>query len=179
MFDIPLTGRKQGSSNAQQERLQWLARPRDRNKRTPDHPEYDPTSLYIPASAWAKMTPFEKQYWDIKQHHWNTILFFKKGKFYELYERDAEIGNREFQLKMTDRVNMCMAGVPEITFPDWAARFLSNGYKVARVDERENAIAKKMRETKTGKKGETLAMTSMVDLFLLGGGTGVHTGVSE
>ncbi|EGD83460.1 hypothetical protein PTSG_04067 [Salpingoeca rosetta] len=165
---IPTAGKKQGSSNGSPERYAWLARPRDKNKRTEGHPEFDPTSLYIPPSGWAKMTPFEKQYWDIKQHHWNTILFFKKGKFYELYERDAEIGNREFQLKMTDRVNMCMAGVPEITFPDWAARFLAKGYKVARVDERENAIAKKMRETKTGKKGPKIIERKLSAVYTQG-----------
>ena len=34
------------------------------------------------------------------------MLFFKKGKFYEVYEKDADIGHREFDLKLTDRVNM-------------------------------------------------------------------------
>ena len=34
------------------------------------------------------------------------MLFFKKGKFYELYEKDADIGHQEFDLRMTDRVNM-------------------------------------------------------------------------
>lgn len=33
--------------------------------------------------------PSCKQYWKVKQNHWSTILFFKKGKFYEVYERDA------------------------------------------------------------------------------------------
>ena len=28
------------------------------------------------------------------------------GKFYELYERDAYIANKEFQWKITERVNM-------------------------------------------------------------------------
>lgn len=45
-----------------------------------------------------------------------------------------------------------MAGVPEATFPDWAARFLALGYKVARADERESALAKQMREKQTGAK---------------------------
>ena len=36
----------------------------------------------------------------------DTVLFFKKGKFYEVYEKDADIGHREFDLKLTDRVNM-------------------------------------------------------------------------
>jgi hypothetical protein len=31
-----------------------------------------------------------------------------QGKFYELYENDAEIGHAEFDLKLTDRVKMKM-----------------------------------------------------------------------
>jgi hypothetical protein len=31
-----------------------------------------------------------------------------QGKFYELYEKDAEIGHNEFDLKLTDRVKMKM-----------------------------------------------------------------------
>jgi len=50
-----------------------------------------------------------------------VILFFQKGKFFELYEDDAKIGHREFDLKMTHRVKMSMAGVPETSFDFWAA----------------------------------------------------------
>lgn len=32
------------------------------------------------------------QYWRIKARFWDTVVFFKKGKFYELYEKDADIG---------------------------------------------------------------------------------------
>lgn len=163
-MDLPFLSNKKASENT--ERYSWLLHPRDKNKRDVTHPDYDQTTLYIPPSAWKAMTPFETQYWEIKQNHWSTILFFKKGKFYELYERDAEIGNRDFQLKLTDRVNMCMAGVPEATFPEWAARFLAAGHKVARVDERENAIAKKMRESKTGKKGTSYHVL-IVNMYLV------------
>lgn len=38
-----------------------------------DSPEYDPRTLYIPASAWKKFTPFEKQYWEIKHKFWDTV----------------------------------------------------------------------------------------------------------
>jgi hypothetical protein len=33
---------------------------------------------------------------------------FITGKFYELYESDADIGHQEFDLKITDRVKMRM-----------------------------------------------------------------------
>lgn len=55
-------------------------------------------------------------------------MFFKKGKFYELYEKDADIGHQEFDLKLTDRVNMRMVGVPEMSFDMWAAQFVARGY---------------------------------------------------
>lgn len=45
----------------------------------------------------------------------------------ELYERDADIGHTEFDLKLTDRVNMRMVGVPESSFEYWAAKFIAKG----------------------------------------------------
>jgi len=110
-----------------------------------DTPNYDPRTVYVPKSAWSDFTPFEKQFWEIKQNHWDTILFFQKGKFYELYEEDALIGHREFDLKLTDRVKMKMVGVPESSFEIFAAKFLALGYKVGRVDQVETAVAKDMR----------------------------------
>lgn len=111
----------------------------------PGSPGYDPRTVYIPKSAWQEFTPFEKQFWEIKQDHWDTVLFFQKGKFYELYEEDALIGHREFDLKLTDRVKMKMVGVPEASFDLFAAKFLALGYKVGRVDQCETAVAKGMR----------------------------------
>lgn len=83
------------------------------NQKRPGEPGYDPSTLYIPPSSLQKFTEFESQYWEIKRFHWDTIIFFKKGKFYELYEKDAEIAKEKLDLKLTDRVNMKMAGVPE------------------------------------------------------------------
>ena len=74
------------------------------------------------------------------------MVFFQKGKFYELFERDADIGSREFDLKLTDRVHMRMVGVPESSFEFWAAKFIAKGYKVAKVDQLETALGKEMRE---------------------------------
>ena len=39
----------------------------------------------------------------------------------QLYEEDAIIGHREFDLKLTQRVKMSMVGVPEMSFNFWAA----------------------------------------------------------
>ncbi|PVI02334.1 DNA mismatch repair protein Msh6 [Periconia macrospinosa] len=143
-------GKQKASASEPSERHTWLAHPLDADRRPPDHPEYDPRTLYIPSGT--KFSDFEQQYWDIKRKFWDTIVFFKKGKFYELYEKDAVIGHQLFDLKLTDRVNMCMVGVPEASLDMWASQFVAKGYKVARVDQMESALAKEMRE-RDGKKG--------------------------
>jgi DNA mismatch repair protein MSH6 len=135
-----------------EQRYLWLANLRDADRNPPDHPDYDPRTVYVPPLAWEKFSPFEKQYWEIKQKFWDTIVFFKKGKFYELYENDATIGHQLFDLKLTDRVNMRMVGVPEASLDYWANQFVAKGYKIARVDQMESALAKEMRERDDGKK---------------------------
>jgi DNA mismatch repair protein MSH6 len=135
-----------------EERYPWLASMRDMDGHSPGDPDYDPRTLYIPPLAWKGFSPFEKQYWEIKQMFWDTVVFFKKGKFYELYEKDATIGHQLFDLKLTDRVNMRMVGVPEMSLDHWANQFVAKGYKIARVDQAESALGKEMRE-RDGKKG--------------------------
>ena len=135
-----------------EERYVWLANLRDADKNAPGHPDYDPRTVYIPPLAWNNFSPFEKQYWEIKQKFWDTLVFFKKGKFYELYENDATIGHQLFDLKLTDRVNMRMVGVPEASLEYWANQFVAKGYKIARVDQMETALGKEMRERGDGAK---------------------------
>ncbi|KAF9189926.1 DNA mismatch repair protein msh6 [Haplosporangium sp. Z 767] len=127
-------------------RYKWLLEIKDAQKNPISSPDYDPRTLYIPQSAWDKFTDFERQFWEIKGNHFDSVVFFKKGKFYELYENDADIGHQQFDLKLTDRTNMRMVGVPESSFEYWAAQFIAKGYKVARVDQMETALGKAMRE---------------------------------
>ena len=138
--------RGQAHTTEPDQRYPWLANIQDIDRNPPGHPDYDPRTVYIPPGAWAKFSPFEKQYWEIKQKFWDTIVFFKKGKFYELYENDATLGHQLFDLKLTDRVNMRMVGVPEMSLDGWANQFVAKGFKIARVDQRESALGKEMRE---------------------------------
>ncbi|KAG9258396.1 DNA mismatch repair protein msh6 [Emericellopsis atlantica] len=152
------------------DRYPWLAKIQDKERRSPGDPDYDPRTVYIPPLAWGKFSPFEKQYWEIKQNLWDTIVFFKKGKFYELYENDATIGHQEFDFKMTDRVNMRMAGVPESSLDHWVNQFIAKQYKVARVDQMETNLGKEMRERqdKSGKKADKV-ITRELACVLTGG----------
>ncbi|KAJ6618260.1 muts domain V-domain-containing protein [Mycena sp. CBHHK59/15] len=126
----------------------FLADIRDKDGVRPGDPKYDPRTLYIPPKAWKDFTPFEKQ---IKQNHYDTILFFQKGY---LYEDDARIGHQQFDLKLTQRVKMSMVGVPEMSFNFWAAKFLGQGYKVGRVDQAETALGAEMRVKADKSKGK-------------------------
>ncbi|CAZ83140.1 unnamed protein product [Tuber melanosporum] len=159
-----------GRKDRDEVRYFWLVDIKDADGNPPDHPDYDPRTLFVPPSAWLKFSPFEKQYWEIKSRLYDTVVFFKKGKFYELYEDDATIGHREFDLKLTDRVNMRMVGVPESSLDMWAAQFIAKGYKIARVDQKETALGKEMRE-KCGKAGKEEKIIRRELACVLTGGT--------
>jgi DNA mismatch repair protein MSH6 len=151
------------------ERYPWLADIQDLERHRPDHPDYDPRTLYVPPLAWSNFSAFEKQYWEIKHKFWDTIVFFKKGKFYELYENDATVGNQLFDLKLTDRVNMRMVGVPEASLDHWANQFVAKGFKIARVDQMETALGKDMRERDMkGKKEEKVIRRELASVLTAG-----------
>lgn len=171
------TPAKQSFEKMNEERYQWLVDIRDADGNRPDSPDYDNRTLYIPKSAWNKFTPFEKQYWEVKSKMWNTVVFFKKGKFYELYENDADIAHSTFDLKLAGggRANMRLCGVPEMSFDYWASAFIAKGYKVARVDQVETALAKEMRETSNAKKEDKVIRRELS--CVLTGGTLVDEGM--
>ncbi len=64
---------------------------RDMEGRKLDDPNYDPTTLLVPNKEWKEFTPAMKQYWEIKKTNYEKILFFKLGKFYEIFYNDAII----------------------------------------------------------------------------------------
>lgn len=171
--------REKAHTREPEERYPWLANIRDKEKRSPSDPDYDLRTVYIPPFAWTKFSPFERQYWEIKQNLWDTIVFFKKGKFYELYENDATVGHQEFDLKMTDRVNMRMVGVPESSLDYWVNQFIAKQYKVARVDQMETNLGKEMRERldKSGKKIDKIISRQLA--CVLTGGTLVDSSMLQ
>ena len=161
-----------------EQRYPWLANITDADRNKPNSPDYDPRSIYIPPGAWSKFSPFEKQYWEIKKDLWDTIVFFKKGKFYELYENDATVGHQLFDLKLTDRVNMRMVGVPEMSLDHWANQFVAKGFKIARVDQKETALGKEMRE-RDGPKAPKKDVIHRELACVLTGGTLVEGGMLQ
>jgi DNA mismatch repair protein MSH6 len=128
----------------------WSVDVRDALGRAPNDPEYDPSTIYVPEEAERRMTPFQRQFWEIKRHHYNTVLLFKKGKFYECYDVDADIGHRVLQLNYTGsgRADMRCVGVPESAFFRHAVRLVDAGYRVGRVEQVETVLAAKNNASK-------------------------------
>ncbi|XP_015787884.1 DNA mismatch repair protein Msh6 [Tetranychus urticae] len=108
----------------------------DKQRRRPDHPEYDPTTLYIPESFIKKQTPAHAQWWEFKASHYDTVFFFKMGKFYELFHMDAVIAVSELNLLFM-RGEYAHAGFPEKSYRRFSDVLLQKGYKIARVEQTE------------------------------------------
>ena len=133
------------------ERFKWLD-PRhvvDADGRRPDHPDHDPRTVRVPAEL--KLSSSQRQYWDLKSKYRDVVLFFKVGKFYELYEDDAEIGCAALDWKMTvSGVGHCrQVGCPESGVDAAVAELVRRGYRVGRVEQMETAAQAKAR---TGSK---------------------------
>lgn len=71
-----------------------------RKERCPEHPEFEARTLHVPQSFLEKQTPGLRQWWDLKREYFDTVLFFKVGKFYEMYHMDAMVCARELGLTM-------------------------------------------------------------------------------
>ncbi len=56
-----------------------------------------------------------RQWWDLKSQNFDIVLFFKVGKFYELYHMDAVIAAKELNLTFM-RVRIILR-FNTITFP--------------------------------------------------------------
>lgn len=79
------------------------------------NPECDPNTLYVPKSFLDEQTPAMRQWWEIKAVNFGTVLFFKMGKFYELYHMDAVLMTKEAQIQFM-RGKFAHAGFPEKSY---------------------------------------------------------------
>jgi DNA mismatch repair protein MutS len=89
-------------------------------------------------------TPMLRQYLEIKQLYPGTLLFFRLGDFYELFNEDALTGSRELQITLTARQKdspnpIPMCGVPHHAAAGYIARLVKKGYRVAICDQAEPA----------------------------------------
>ena len=95
-----------------------------------------------------KVTPMMEQYLDIKSRHFDELLFFRLGDFYELFNEDALIASRELNITLTgrptgneERTPMC--GVPFHAAESYIETLVKKGYKVAICEQLEDPKAVK------------------------------------
>lgn len=92
----------------------------------------------------SNVTPLLRQYLEIKKQYPGTLLFFRLGDFYELFNEDAVIGSRELEITLTARhkesanpIPMC--GVPHHAAAGYISRLVKKGYRVAVCEQTEEA----------------------------------------
>ncbi len=85
-----------------------------------------------------EMTPMRRQYHEIKERNKDSILFFRLGDFYEMFDEDAILASRELDLTLTSRdrskpkeEQTPMCGVPYHSVDAYIGRLVQKGYKVA------------------------------------------------
>jgi DNA mismatch repair protein MutS len=98
----------------------------------------------LTAHTMSNATPMVRQYKELKAQHPGTLLFFRLGDFYELFFDDAVTGARELQITLTARhkdssepIPMC--GVPHHSAPNYIAKLVRRGYRVAICEQTEDA----------------------------------------
>ena len=96
----------------------------------------------------AELTPMMKQYLEIKKDNPDSILFFRLGDFYEMFDEDARLASKELDLTLTSRDHgkhakpqeeqIPMCGVPYHASEAYIARLIAKGYKVAICEQMED-----------------------------------------
>lgn len=76
-------------------------------------------------------TPMMKQYKRIKSEHRDTILFFRLGDFYEMFDSDAKEVSSLLNLTLTARHGVPMCGIPYHAAQNYLSRLLRAGKKIA------------------------------------------------
>lgn len=91
----------------------------------------------------AALTPLMRQYCEIKGRNPDTVLLYRMGDFYELFNEDAAIASKVLGLTLTSRnhggaENTPLAGFPHHALDRYANRLVRAGYKIAICEQTED-----------------------------------------
>lgn len=110
---------------------------RDAKGRRPTDSDYDSSTVFVPKDFIKTQTPAHRQWWKIKSEHYDKIIFFKVGKFYELFHMDAVIGANVANLSFMSGGNYAHAGFPERSYAFHSKQLIKCNYKCVRVEQME------------------------------------------
>ena len=88
-------------------------------------------------------TPMMQQYHGIKKDYPDSILFFRMGDFYEMFNEDAKIASKILQITLTSRNKnqsnpVLMCGIPHHSSNLYITKLLKAGKKVALCEQTED-----------------------------------------
>jgi DNA mismatch repair protein MutS len=93
----------------------------------------------------SKLSPLMRQYYEYRQKlPDDVLLLFRVGDFYEMFDRDAEIGARALGITLTRRAGAPLAGVPYHALHSYVPRLLAGGYRVAICEQMETPVPGKL-----------------------------------
>ncbi|XP_050237496.1 DNA mismatch repair protein MSH6 [Mercurialis annua] len=128
---------------------------KDAKKRRPGDADYDPRTLYLPPNFLKSLSGGQRQWWEFKSKHMDKVLFFKMGKFYELFEMDAHVGAKELNLQyMKGEQPHC--GFPEKNFSMNVEKLARKGYRVLVIEQTETPEQMEIRRKETGSKDKVV-----------------------
>jgi DNA mismatch repair protein MutS len=85
-----------------------------------------------------KLTPMMQQWHEIRARlSDDTLLMFRLGDFYEIFQQDAEWGAKLLGITLTHRHGMPMAGIPFHAADSYIQKLLDQGVKIAICDQVE------------------------------------------
>ena len=99
----------------------------------------------MPAEKAKKLTPMMQQWHEIRAKLADdTLLMFRLGDFYEIFQQDAERGAKLLGITLTHRHGMPMAGIPFHAVDGYIQKLLDQGVKIAICDQVEAPQAGKL-----------------------------------
>ncbi|XP_060610526.2 DNA mismatch repair protein Msh6 [Anolis sagrei] len=132
-------GGEDGSPSVwEHDKIEWLkdGKRKDANRRRQNDPDYDPSTIFVPEDYLKNCTPGMRKWWELKSQYFDCVLFYKVGKFYELYHMDAVIGVSKLGLSFM-KGTWAHSGFPEIAYDRFSNILVQKGYKVVRIEQME------------------------------------------
>jgi len=88
-------------------------------------------------------TPLMRQYQDIKKRNPGTLLLYRMGDFYEMFNEDARVASQVLGLTLTSRSHGAdgttpLAGFPYHALDRYANRLVKAGHRIAICEQTED-----------------------------------------
>ena len=114
------------------------------------------------------------QWLEIKKTLKDEIVFCRVGDFYELFYSDAEIGSKALDLTLSKRKigngTYPLAGVPVRSIDTYVNRLVQQGYRVAIIDQVEDAKAVRGKKTLSRELTRIISKGTITDESMLSPG---------